>query len=194
MVFLYSDGKNQAVKYNIETDSHRKITSSKSLYQFRESSHGSMFGLDDCYHIGLRVGNHFWIIVGGICSVVYSVLNDQVWEENTLQGPVSVTLLWSIKREKWFRGPDLHQDLNLPGFQRMCPISVGLNTVFVLNREYMFSFNFKNKIWQNHKSPPALLVQGNGYQFESCALHLEKDYHRYYSMIIMVLMKNVLTK
>ena len=110
-----------------------------------------------------------------------SVLNDQVWNENTLQGPVSMTLLWSIKREKWFRGPDLHQDLNLPGFQRMCPISVGLNTAFVLNREYMFSFNFKNKIWQNHKSPPALLVQGNGYQFESCALHLQKDYHRYNS-------------
>lgn len=175
MVFLYSDGKKEAVKYNIKTDSDRKITSSKSLYQFLESSDGSMIELDDCYHIGLRVGNYFWIIFGGICPV----LNYNLWDENIMH-TISMTLLWSIKKEKWLRGPDLPPDLN-KAFQKMCSISVGINTAFVLNREHTFSFNFKNKIGQYHKSPPSLLVQGNGYDLESCALHLEKDYHRYNS-------------
>ena len=68
-------------------------------------------------------------------------------------------------------------DLNL-NHQKMCSISVGINTAFVLNRKHTFSFNFKNKIGQFHKSPPSLLVS-QGYDLESCALHLEKDYHRY---------------
>ena len=53
IVFLYSDGKKEAVKYNIKTDSHRKIKSSKSIV--------TRVG----YPIGLRIGNLFWII-GGI--------------------------------------------------------------------------------------------------------------------------------
>ena len=193
MVFLYSDGKKEAVKYNIKTDSHKKITSSKSLYQFLEYSDSSYIELDHCYHTGLRVGNYFWIIFGGKCSLQ----NDNSWDENILRKPPP-TILWSIKKEKWLKGPDLPEDF-LPedfyeAFRKMCSISVGINTAFVLNREHTFSFNFKNKIGRFHKSPPSLLVQGNGYDLESCALHLEKDYHRYYSMIIMVLMKNVLTK
>ena len=83
----------------------------------------------------------------------------------------------------WFRGPDLpedisrlfHNDVNYYAeFKKMCVISVGLNTAFVLNNKHTFSFNFKNKIRQNHKSPPGL-----GYHFESCALYFQKDYHRY---------------
>ena len=98
------------------------------------------------------------------------------------------TLLWSIKREKWFRGPDLPEDISMlfhndvnyyEEFKRMCVISVGLNTAFVLNKKHTFSFNFTNKIGQNHKSPPNIQVQGLGYHFVSCALHFQKDYHRY---------------
>ena len=173
MVFLYSDGKKEAVKYNIKTDSDRKITSSKSLYQFLEHSEVSGFGgLDDCYHIGLRVGDYFWMIFGGTCPFE----DDNSWDESIMHY-IPTTLLWSIKKEKWLRGPDLPKDLNLWKNQKICSISVGINTAFVLNREHIFSFNFKNKIGQLHKSPQSLLVQG--YNFESCALHLEKDYHRY---------------
>ena len=173
IVFLYSDGKKEAVKYNIKTDSDRKITSSKSLYQFLEFSDSSWIGLDECYHIGLRVENYFWIIFGGLCAFE----DDNSWDEHT-EHFSQKTLLWSIKKEKWLRGPDLPTDLNLL-HQKLCSISVGINTAFLLNREHMFSFNFKNKIGKFHKSPPSLLVQG--YDLESCALHLEKDYHRYNS-------------
>ena len=162
MVFLYSDGKKEAVKYNIKTDSHRKITSSKSLYKFEV---GSWIGWHHCYHFGLRVGNYFWIIFGGFCPFE----DDNSWDENP------TTILWSIKKEKWLRGPDLPKNLD-KAHQKMCFISVGINTAFLLNRKQTFSFNFKNKNGQFHKSPLSLLVQS--YDLESCALHLEKDYHR----------------
>ena len=54
------------------------------------------------------------------------------------------TLLWSIKREKWFRVPALPEDISMlfhndfnyyEEFKRMCVISVGLNTAFVLNKK-----------------------------------------------------------
>ena len=109
-----------------------------------------------------------------------------IYEEDYNYNPI--TLLWSIKKEKWFRGPDLpedisklfHNDVNYYAeFKKMCVISVGLNTAFVLHKKHTFSFNFTNKIGQNHKSPPDIHFQGLGYHFESCALHFQKDYHRY---------------
>ena len=54
------------------------------------------------------------------------------------------TLLWSIKREKWFRVPALPEDISMlfhndvnyyEEFKKMCVISVGLNTAFVLNKK-----------------------------------------------------------
>ena len=52
LVFLYSDGKNNAVKYDIEKDIHRQIKSSKSI---------DVRGSDQ---IGLRMGKYLWIIGG----------------------------------------------------------------------------------------------------------------------------------
>ena len=52
LVFLYSDGKRNAIKYDIEKDEHRQIKSSKSI-DVR------------CFEpIGLRMGIHLWIIGG----------------------------------------------------------------------------------------------------------------------------------
>ena len=171
MVFLYSDGKKKAVKYNIKTGSHRKMKSStNNLYQSPESFDVGY----NRYHIGLRVGNYFWIIFGGLGPL----LQHQVWDEQELYDPNLRTLFWSIKKEKWFRGPDLPDFLN-SDFKEMCSISAGMNTAFVMNRKYTYSFDLEKKIGQYHKSPPALLDQGNGYSFESCVLHLQKDYRRY---------------
>ena len=173
MVFLYSDSKKKAVKYNIKTGSHRKMKSStNTLYQSPESVDVGF----NRYHIGLRIGNYFWIIFGGLGPL----LHHQAWDEShhLMYNPIPLTLLWSIKKEKWFRGPDLPDFLN-SDFKEMCSISVGLNTAFVINRKYTYSFNFEKRNGQYHTSPPALLDQGNGYSFESCVLHLQKDYSRY---------------
>ena len=52
LVFLYSDGKRNAIKYDIEKDEHRVIKSSKAI---------DVRGYDP---IGLRMGIHLWIIGG----------------------------------------------------------------------------------------------------------------------------------
>ena len=51
LVFLYSDGKKDAIKYNIKEDKHLKIKSSKSL---------DSRGIDP---ISIRVGQYIWVIV-----------------------------------------------------------------------------------------------------------------------------------
>ena len=52
LIFLYSDGKRNAIKYDIEKDEHREIKSSKAI---------DVRGNDP---IGLRMGTHLWIIGG----------------------------------------------------------------------------------------------------------------------------------
>ena len=52
LVFLYSDGKHNAVKYDIEKDIHRQIKSSKSI---------DVCGSDQN---GIRMGKYLWIMGG----------------------------------------------------------------------------------------------------------------------------------
>ena len=52
LIFLYSDGKRNAIKYDIEEDKHREIKSSKAI---------DVRGSDP---IGLRMGKYLWIIGG----------------------------------------------------------------------------------------------------------------------------------
>ena len=52
LIFLYSDGKRNAIKYDIEEDEHREIKSSKAI---------DVRGSDP---IGLRMGKYLWIIGG----------------------------------------------------------------------------------------------------------------------------------
>ena len=53
----------------------------------------------------------------------------------------------SIKRQKWFRGPDLlasKDQLNKP--IPKCATSVGLNTAFMINFYYTYSYNFTTSL------------------------------------------------
>ena len=52
LIFLYSDGKRNAIKYDIEEDEHREIKSSKAI-DVRGNN-----------PIGLRMGKYLWIIGG----------------------------------------------------------------------------------------------------------------------------------
>ena len=64
LIFLYSDGKRNAIKYDIEEDKHREIKSSKAI---------DVRGSDP---IGLRMGKYLWIIggTGQFNSVIYEAL------------------------------------------------------------------------------------------------------------------------
>ena len=51
----------------------------------------------------------------------------------------------SIKRQKWFRGPDLvapDSNNQLNKLIPKCATSVGLNTAFLINFHYTSSYNF----------------------------------------------------
>ena len=83
-----------------------------------------------------------WVI-GGTCGTSYIMPSRPV-------NPF--TLLWSIKKEKWFTGPKLPKGLiefASHGFLHMCATSVGSNSAFILDKRKTFSFNFKTKLKVN---------------------------------------------
>ena len=93
-------------------------------------------------------------MIGGDNGALYHLLERKV-------NPF--TLLWSIKKEKWFTGPKLPNDLfkiapstyqdNMDyyeiHFQEMCATSVGSNSAFIINKRKTFSFNFTTKLKVN---------------------------------------------
>ena len=84
IIFLYQNAKNLAVKYSITQRSHRNIR--KSILPM-----GYNFEISNT-----RLGNHIWIMGGQSCDGIYTY--------NAFH-----TMLWSIKKEKWFFGPKMPQ-------------------------------------------------------------------------------------
>ena len=83
IIFLYPNANNLAVKYSITQSSHRKIQKSSLPmgYTFEISN--------------TRLGNHIWIMGGPFCFHDCSAFP---------------SMLWSIKKEKWYFGPKLPQE------------------------------------------------------------------------------------
>ena len=90
IIFLYPDAKNLAVKYSITQRSHRKIQKSilPMAYRFEVSN--------------TRLGNHIWVMGGQSCNLSGNL---GIYAYN-----VFYTMLWSIKKEKWFFGPKMPQE------------------------------------------------------------------------------------
>ena len=151
LIFLFTDGENNAVKYNILKDTHRTISSSKYI--------GDILGADV---YGLRVGEYFWVLGGRLPNFLID------------------TTLWSIKREKWIRGPKLPDNLfrkNVIMYEAVCAVSVGSNTAFILRPNTMYSFNFTEKMGRFHNNPSGFSTKDMDF-FISCTFHLSKDYQR----------------
>ena len=99
----------------------------------------------------------------------------------------SNSMLWSIKKEKWFLGPKMPQEYNIPSvnsggtnyeFFKMCLTNVNSTTAFLLNvptAAPMYSYNFLTNTWS--KEYQQLLIDYGG--FFSCVLYLGKNYQRY---------------
>ena len=87
IIFLYTNAKNLAVKYRITQRSHGKIQKSILPMGYRSEISST------------RLGNHIWIMGGPFCDDGVNVCT------NTFR-----TMLWSIKREKWFFGPKMPQE------------------------------------------------------------------------------------
>ena len=112
--------------------------------------------LDSSNYIALRP-KHEIVPIQVIAGTSRTIYNQQKVNPSTL--------LWSIKKEKWLKGPELPNDLlkfashedNLMGgiqfhdvdFQHMCATSVGSNSAFIFDTRKTFSFNFKKKLKVN---------------------------------------------
>ena len=163
LIFLYTNAKNRAVKFNIDKSIHRKISSSATPNEW----HG--------YPVGVRINKFFWMFGGTAETYRTSYYNE--------------TLLWSFKKQRWFRGPDLPTEIAKAGGQMICATAVNFSTVFIFKSEYpaytsSFSFHFKRKVWKQHKDPP------NGFHgFLSCTLYLTKTYERLKSVKIFIILQ-----
>ena len=62
-----------------------------------------------------RLGNHIWIMGGQSCDGIYTY--------NAFH-----TMLWSIKKEKWFFGPKMPQE-----YSQRCQLGCIKNPVFSLH-------------------------------------------------------------
>ena len=103
------------------------------------------------------------------------------------------TMLWSIKKEKWFFGPKLPQEYNIPSVNscsanyeiyKMCITNVNSTTAFLLPSAMsheissvapMYSYNFLTNTWSKEYQQLS-----NDYgEFISCVVYLDKNYQRY---------------
>ena len=90
------------------------------------------------------------------------------------------TSVFSLRKQKWFNGPELPIDGTIIKFKFMCATSVGSNTVFIINAETTYSFNFETGFGKFHEPPPGITYHSNSPQkIESCACHSQKNYLRY---------------
>ena len=97
------------------------------------------------------------------------------------------TMLWSIKKEKWFFGPKMPQEYNIQSvnmgctnyeISRMCLTNVNSTTAFLLNvpsAAPMNSYNFLTNTWSKEYQQ---ILKDDG-EFFSCVLYLGKNYQRY---------------
>ena len=86
------------------------------------------------------------------------------------------TVLWSFKKRRWFRGPNLPKEI-AHGSPMICATAVNFSTAYIFEsfstHTSSFSFDFHRKIWTKHKDPP------NGFLgFLSCTLYFTKKYKR----------------
>ena len=93
------------------------------------------------------------------------------------------TMLWSIKKEKWFFGPKMPKEYNIQSvnmnmfdyeISKMCLTNVNSTTAFLLNMP-MYSYNFLTNTWSKEYQQ----LSKDYREFISCVLYLGKNYQRY---------------
>ena len=84
--------KKKAVRLNFQAGTHRTIQKSKSLLKFAQFSSG------------IRINNYFWIFGGEQNDDIQQELPEFSHDDSTSNLYRPKTLLWSIRKERWFRG------------------------------------------------------------------------------------------
>ena len=101
IIFLYCDAKKKSIRFNVDIGSHRKIPNSVS-----PNIHAN-------WPYGVQINNYFWIF-GGTDDV--KDIKNQIENCGIRLTKREETLIWSIKKERWFRGTLLFLQFICPSY------------------------------------------------------------------------------
>ena len=94
------------------------------------------------------------------------------------------TSLWSIKREKWIQGPDLHHSNSIEAIQfnaiqeAVCLIGVGNGEVYIMiGNELNVGYNLHENQWKKGTIPYNQFNYASMHH-HSCTFHQNKEYKR----------------
>ena len=119
LFFLYSNQIKNTLYYDFKNHKHRTLPNSK----IPSDKH-------NIESTGIRVGKYFWILGGrpGYTGIL-GIHGFELFNEPDVES-VS-TLIWSIPRQKWILGPELHEELQYRS-QYMCRLAVDSKTAFFI--------------------------------------------------------------
>ena len=93
------------------------------------------------------------------------------------------TILWSIKKQKWFFGPEVPNSYSVHGG---CAVPINRNAVIILgvldnnndDANNVFSFNFESHKWTKLKKFPTFNAFGSEHPDMSCSCSIDKSNNR----------------
>ena len=180
--FLSTDEKQNVIKYDLISKRHKTIPNSKfpiagqnDNEKCRLNTPQSMYGA--CARtFGVQMMDYYWIILG----------------EN-MDGMMSNTSLWSMKKEKWIEGPNFQDSGNARHFDKdfgfedneICLVGVGNGEAYLLiEYRLVLGYNFYKKQWKNGTLPKSKAWDDYTLAFHqhSCIFYQGKNYERYLNL------------
>ena len=177
--FLSTDEKQNVIRYDLVSKRHKIVPNSK--FPITGQNNPIQCGEDTQYGkcartFGVQMMDYYWIILG----------------EN-MDGMMSNTSLWSMKKEKWIEGPNFQDSGNARHFDKdfgfngkeICLVGVGNREAYLLiEYRLVLGYNFYKNQWKNGTLPK--LKGWDDYTLalhqHSCVFYQDKNYERYLSL------------
>ena len=173
--FLSTDEKQSVIRYDLISKRHKIIPNSKfpiagqnNNEKCRLNTYTNMYGA--CRRtFGVQMMDYYWIILG----------------EN-MDGLMSNTSLWSMKKEKWIEGPNFQDSGNARHFDKdfgfkdkeICLVGVGNGEAYLLiDYRLVLGYNFYKNQWKNGKLKVLDDYTWTMHQ-HSCVFYQNKNYER----------------
>ena len=169
----------QDTLYTLSLTNFKGITSisPNGTHRFIPKPRKSLAMLEDMktnyFHAGkigktVLVNNSIWIL-GGVKCIPIGVTGleffDLRWEKEWYADCIQIrnTLLWSVPRKAWYKGPTLPKDFDLKygcvtAYNRSTVVLIGSQLIGANGHEYqdgyVYTYDFENHKWTNHKRMP----------------------------------------
>ena len=180
--FLSTDEKQSVIRYDLITKRHKIIPKSKFPIVGQNNPERCRINTQYAFagqcarSFGVQMMDYYWIILG----------------EN-MDGLMSKTSLWSMKKEKWIEGPNF-QDSGVArhfdkdhGFtgNEICLVGVGNGEAYLLiDYRLVLGYNFYKNQWKNGTLPKLKVSDDYTWTIHqhSCVFYQDKNYERYLSL------------